>query len=91
MSRTITKSEVAMHLKTAPRTFQTQDAYRQSGRIMENMLHEAEGLTKKDAIRLAQLLLVHVYSSGIGFQDMESPTGATRHVGAAIRELRGLS
>jgi len=84
-------AEKRMHLESAPRSFQRRNGRNELSRdTMATMLESAESLTKADAIRVAQTLLVHVYSDGIGYEDVQSAQAVTKYVGRAISELRGL-
>jgi hypothetical protein len=84
--------EKAMHLETAPRSFQPRViGDRSSSQHLESMMREAEQLTKADAIRLAQTLLVHVHADGIGYEDVQSAQAVTKYVGQAVSALRGLA
>ena len=86
-------AEKRMHLESAPRSFQRRNGREtaaMSATTMIDMLESAEYLTKADAIRVAQTLLVHVYSDGIGYEDVQSAQAVTKYVGRAISALRGL-
>jgi len=94
MSRTISNAEKAIHMQTAPRTFLKRDLPRTtdvSRAQLATMLEDSERLTKADAVRLAQTLLVHVYSDGIGYEDFQSAQACEKYIGQAIRALRGLA
>jgi len=87
-------AEKKMHLETAPRSFQRRngrETAQLSSAATADILERAEQLTKADAIRVAQTLLVHVYSDGIGYEDVQSAQAVTRYVGKAISALRGLA
>lgn len=94
MSSRITNAERAMHLESAPRHFahgvdrETADAAHET---FDRMAEMAETLRPKDAVRLAQLLLVHVEADGIGYEDFQSAQAVGRYVRRAIYALRGLS
>jgi hypothetical protein len=78
-------AEKSMHLETAPRHFARRvPGNRESGELLAEMLTAAECLTKADAIRLAQTLLVHVHADGIGYEDVQSAQAVTKYVGQAV-------
>ena len=86
-------AEKQMHLESAPRRFverNGRETAELSRETMAAILESAEGLTKADAIRVAQTLLVHVFADGIGYEDVQSAQAVERYVGKAISDLRGL-
>lgn len=88
---TMTKAEKAIHLESAPRSFVGRKLDGRSHAVAHDILVTAEQLTKADAVRVAQTLLVHVYADGIGYEDFQSAQACERYIGQAIRALRGLS
>jgi len=85
--------EKSMHLESTPRKFLRRNGNvtaEKSRRAQERALKTAESMTKADAIRTAQTLLVHVYADGIGYEDVQSAQAVEKYVGRAISELRGL-
>lgn len=84
-------TEKKMHLESAPRQFVGRGLNGRSHAVAQDMLVTAEQLTKADALRVAQTLLVHVYADGIGYGDVQSAQAVTKYVGRAIGALRGLA
>lgn len=92
----MTREQAKMHLESSPRKFAKRDltstATRdKSNAAMERALKAAESMTKADALRVAQTILVHLKADGIGYEDFQSAQAVEKYVGKAIAALRGLS
>jgi hypothetical protein len=85
----MSRQTAAMHLESAPRSFAK--AGDRTSAVLDAMCEQAEQLRPKDAVWLAQRLLVHVEANGIDYGDFQSAQAVERYVRKAINALNGLS
>lgn len=93
-NRTSKAQRDAIHLESAPRKFASTGDYSKRDaqrKTFDLMARHAEKLTPADAVRFAQMLLVHVDANGIDYGDFQSAQATQRYVRKAINALCGLA
>lgn len=93
-SQRVSEQQLRREIGSRPAKFAKRDTYEardKSSATFNALCVRAEKLSPKDAVRLAQRLLVAVDDNGIDYADFQSAQAVQRYVRKAINALNGLS